>query len=168
MVELLFLVTLISAILVHIRYRLIADQQSLKVKRLRGIFWALVGFLVAPVISSVIIALGATDTGVVGVLLLLLICYGFSFAAAIVFGAPSYLILNYFGYVKWWSSIIIGFAIGVLVEAILKMDTLPYLPFRTMFDETIGRLVTYGVTGAISGFVFWIIYRRGQAVRKLA
>lgn len=167
MVELLFLITLISTILVYIRYRSIADHQSLKVQRLRRIFWALVGFLVAPVISSVIIALRAADTGVLGVLLLLAVCYGFSFAAAIVFGAPAYLVLNYFGYVKWWSSIIIGFAIGVLVEVIFKMDVLSYLPFRALFDETIGRLITYGVIGSISAFVFWLIWKRGQYARGL-
>lgn len=168
MVELLFLITLISAILVYLRYRSIADHQSLKAQRLRRVFWALVGFLVAPAISAMIIALGAGDTSPVGVLLFLAICYGFSFAAAIVFGAPSYLVLDYFGYVKWWSSIIIGFAIGVLVEVILKMDVfLSYLPFRTLFDESIGRLITYGVIGAISAFVFWLIWRRGQNKRGL-
>lgn len=168
MIAVLFVFVVICEVVIYVQYRAITDHSTAKAKRLRAILWTLLGFLISPLIAAVIVATiySVPNHSVIGLLSGILICYAFTFAAACVFGAPAYLLLYFLGYIRWWSSLIVGFVIGVLTIVIIEWAG--YSSLRNAFNDLArGNLLVCGVAGAISAVTFWLVWRHGQKPLKV-
>lgn len=118
---------------------------------------AITGFLVAPLISSLLAALltRTTRSGIpdpIVVLGLIPILYSASICVVAVLGLPSFLILNRFRLVSLFSSLVTGLLIGVLVAMVVT------LPNSVTFHDA----SVMGFVGALSAFSFWQIWKHGR------
>jgi hypothetical protein len=117
---------------------------------------AIIGCLIAPLISALIGAILTPATGGRGLLSnlgLLPIFYFFSAIVTILFGVPTFLLLRRLRLIKWWTSLAAGAVIGALTIAIVR------LPGNVQFhDFLIGAPI-----GAASAFGFWLVWSMGQA-----
>jgi hypothetical protein len=98
----------------------------------------LVAFLVIPIIPC--IGMGIRTGEIHAVFVFYIPSLFFSF----LLGFPAFLLTKYLRVIKWWSSVIAGVIIGALPA--LKDDSFLF----------------YVSLGAISGFVFWLIWRLGD------
>ena len=85
----------------------------------------------------------------------MLVFYPFSLMATLLLGMPVFLALKWFQLVAWWSALASGFFVGAVMVVALR---LPYLPTPEDFLKGIS---TFGPLGALAGFAFWLIWRRG-------
>lgn len=118
----------------------------------KTIIVAIVGFLVTPLISSLIgVLLTPLSEGqkLISILGLLPIFYFFSTLATIVFGVPAFFLLRHFKLITWWAALGVGVVIGGLVSVILRLPSAPHLH----------DLMTMMPIGAASAFSFWLIWR---------
>lgn len=124
-----------------------------------------VGFLIVPIIPGLALGLAtpitASGPDPITVLGLLPIGYFFSAVATAVFGVPLFLLGRHLKLIRWWSAIVAGFAVGTLVNVVINLGRLDFLYRQVMSGED-RSLLFLGTTGAISGFVFWLIWRQGQ------
>lgn len=84
---------------------------------------------------------------------LVLLYFGFSFMPAVFFGGMLFVVLRSFDLVRWWSAALGGLALGIA--------------FATMFfgQRGVDFLWSVGLcalSGAVSGLVFWGIWRTGM------
>jgi hypothetical protein len=115
----------------------------------------MIGFLVAPLVSALIgVSLSPEGIGqdFIPRLALLPILYFFSAMAAILFGAPAFLLLARLKMISWWSVLGAGAIIGGLVAAVLRS------PSPVTFQD----ILTMAPIGSASAFSFWLIYRRAH------
>jgi len=117
---------------------------------------ATVGFLVAAVPPALMLGLltpisreGPDPVAVIG---LFPIGYAFSILFVGVFGVPAFFLARRFRLIRWWSTVTVGFAIGVAAAFILKWPT----------SATLGEVLPLAITGAVSGLIFWIIWDRNR------
>ena len=108
-----------------------------------------VGFLIASVIPVALFALRGHGEYELG---LLPILYFFSAMATLLFGVPTFFLLRHFKLIRWWSALVVGFAIGAIVAGILP------LPAPPMADD----VLFMGPVGAVSAFGFWLIWKLGR------
>jgi hypothetical protein len=124
-----------------------------------------VGFLIVPIIPGLAFGLGtpvtATGPDLITVLGLLPVGYFFSAVATVVFGVPLFLLGKHLKLIRWWSAIVAAFAVGILVEIVVNLERLDYL-YRQVMSGDDRSLLFFGATGAISAFVFWLIWRQGE------
>jgi len=116
---------------------------------------AIVGFLVAPVVPALMLgALTPISPGVwpdpIAIIGLFPIGYAFSVLFTGLFGVPAFFLARRLRLIRWWSTVTVGFAIGTAVAFIVK------LPAPVSFRE----VITVALIGAVSGFIFWIIYEQ--------
>jgi hypothetical protein len=83
------------------------------------------------------------------------IFYGYSLFFACILGAPLFLVLLRFSLVRLWSAALAGLLVGVVVLIVLS---LPFDPTRSGNVKAMGL---FGLTGALSGSLFWLIWRTG-------
>jgi hypothetical protein len=79
----------------------------------------------------------------------------FYFIAALVtmiLGVPSFLVLTRLKRITWWSTTVIGAAIGALAGIV----------YYSPNSAAIGGLLSMAAMGAASAFVFWLIWRQGR------
>ena len=114
-------------------------------------FWRVaVGILVAPLTVSVGMVLTtipysqSLEDELFQFLGIAVIWYLGPLLFTIVFALPSYLLLNYFGWVRWWVSLAAGLLIGGIAAATDLEQGLWYA----------ARLVVFG---GLAGLVFWRI-----------
>jgi uncharacterized membrane protein YagU involved in acid resistance len=130
---------------------------------MRSVVSAMIGFLVAPLIPAVIFALsspglgGGIDGNVATILGLVVVGYFFSAAATALLGVPLFLLLRRFSLVRWWSTLLVGFLIGVVVFFVV-------LPAHATIP--IPGVLLFGFMGALSAFVFWFIWMAGGKLAK--
>jgi|HubBroStandDraft_1064217.scaffolds.fasta_scaffold12376_3 hypothetical protein len=129
---------------------------------------ALAGFLVAPVVCGLLLAgssLLAKQAGLHDLPVLFLTGYVFSFAAALVFGLPAFLVLRYCELVYWWSATAVGFVIGALIGIELQRPGLNFgsMPLTAAAIGAGPNLLMFGTMGAAAAFVFWLVWRNGYA-----
>ena len=114
------------------------------------------GFAAASAVPPLIIFLRAlpTEAGVNGVwdaLVFLAVVFltflPMSALIALIVGCPAYFVARRFGIVTWWFSMLVGALAGALAVA-------AWLPPRAEF------LATYPMIGALSGAVFWLVWRK--------
>ena len=87
-------------------------------------------------------------------LLLMLLLFGYSLVPAFVFGVL-FVVLRSLGVVRWWSSTIGGIAVGVLLWTVFPgVNVLPLLKL-------------WVTAGAVTGLVFWAVWRTGMRHRTL-
>ena len=118
---------------------------------------AVVGFLVAPLVSAVIGAVltpvqGKLNLDLVSILGLLPIIYLFAALATALLGVPSFLLLLKYKLVTWWSALGVGVVAGVIVALIFKAPS--HVEARD--------LMVMGAIGSASAFSFWLIWRLGR------
>lgn len=108
----------------------------------------LLAFVLAPLISTLIYALTATDLpdDIVDFTVTLLLFYFFCSLATLVFGMPLYFLLRHFKLVSWWTCTPSGIVIGIIVAKLVSMN-------HPVHDRS---LAFYAGVGAITGFCFWL------------
>lgn len=84
---------------------------------------------------------------------LLPIVYYFTLIVTGVVGLPLYLLGRRLKLVRWWSSAISGFAVGVTADLLMRLPNLPEI-------QEPARL---GLIGAVSGLAFWFLIGRPSA-----
>ena len=78
--------------------------------------------------------------------------FGFSVIPAVAFGGILFVVLRSFQFVRWWTAVLGGIAVGALVV---------FTFFRGAPDD--GPLVVLCLgSGAVSGFVFWVVWNNGM------
>ena len=96
------------------------------------------------------------NTDLVSVLGWPLVFYPWALAATLICGVPAFLLLRRFHLVAWWSASLAGFLVGVGVLLFIP----PRIP---PFKGLLPAAIAWGGIGAFSGFVFWLIWRKGKA-----
>lgn len=81
---------------------------------------------------------------------LLLFLYLISFAVTISFGMPFYLLLNYFNFIRWWSTVIAGCIAGVIPAWFFASGRGPG-PSVSDFDYICSL-------GMLASFTFWAVW----------
>jgi hypothetical protein len=107
-----------------------------------------------------------------------------AFVAAVILGAPLFMILHRLGRVRWWTSILTGFVIGAVPAGILfwpmhhtfgNVVTITEfrggqqvkilvngVPTLAGWLEYAQHILMYAATGVVGGLVFWLLWRRVQ------
>jgi hypothetical protein len=124
-----------------------------------------IGFLVAPLVPALALGLvtplDSTGPDARVVLGLLPIGYLISLVAMTLLGMPMFLIGRWLHFIRWWSSAAAGFAIGLLMDVLIR---LPYLDYFS--SSPIGKVaysfLNMGAIGTLTGFLFWLIWRLGD------
>lgn len=112
------------------------------------------GFFIAPLIASVVLALGSpamtqgTATGYVATVALL---YVVALVPTAMLAVPAFLLLLALKLVRWWSTIGFGFIAGCGVAAAIFPKPIVTSGFAAM-----------GFAGAAAALGFWIIWRQGR------
>jgi hypothetical protein len=73
--------------------------------------------------------------------------YFFALVPTIVLGVPAFLLLLRFNLVRWWSSVVGGAAIGLIVA------------FAIGANATLSAFGFCSAVGALAAFVFWVVVR---------
>jgi hypothetical protein len=83
-----------------------------------------------------------------------------------VLGFPAAVIGQHLGFIRWWSSTIVGFILGSLPLALSELSTgkavsssLPGIYTPASWGNFAQRVLFMGFFGAIGGFAFWIVWR---------
>jgi len=120
----------------------------------------ILGIVVAATIPAVVLALFTdVSSGEQDALQQLVVApylFLFSAPATLLLGFPTFLLFRRYGLVRWWSALAAGATIGIVVVIVLALPSAPGLR----------QLTIYGLTGAASGFAFWLIWRAGGNNRK--
>jgi membrane associated rhomboid family serine protease len=117
---------------------------------------ATVGFFAAPVLPALVLgALTPVTTreapDLSSAIGLFPAIYPFCGAFAVLFGIPAFLLGRRLGLIRWWSTAIVGFAIGAVAVFIFSY------PAPTEFSS----VATYALLGG-SGLIFWTIWQTGR------
>ena len=109
-----------------------------------------VAFLAAPLVPALLYALfdstraGSAEGNVLGFLVVASIVYWYAGIATVVLALPTFLVLNRFHLVSWWSSVGAGAILSLLFA-------------ETLFGQSDFALL--GSLGALAGLAFWLIWR---------
>ena len=82
----------------------------------------------------------------------LLLAYSIALGFTLTLGYPLYRLLVCFNVIRWWTSVLSGFAIGALVTILAGHSA------TTMSNE----MLINSLAAAVSGLLFWSIQRRGM------
>jgi len=139
------------------------DDGHAPLKRLTA---TILGFLAAPVVPAFVFTVEfiITDIAAYGNIYslgMMAVFYYFSLIFTVLFAVPLALIANYFGITQWWVAVSGGLIIGILTDLIVELPRIYFLISDYLLNSIEG-LLTYGATGALSGFVFWLIWQRGN------
>jgi hypothetical protein len=127
----------------------------------RSAAFTAIAFVVSPLVAALGLSVaGSVETGgenfsVLSLLGWTVVFYIYAALATLVLALPSFLLLRRFGVVRWWSALLVGIAIGVVVFAFV-------LPGGSGPVTSDSRLIWCGSMGALSALVFWVIWRRGH------
>jgi hypothetical protein len=114
-----------------------------------------IAFLTVPLIPSLIGAVLQPATGEFDASTLLVfgvISYVITAVAAGLLGAPIFYWLLRINLVTWWSALITGFLVGTAVAVIVRLPNL----------ASLREVLLLGFEGAISAFIFWLIWKQGR------
>ena len=121
--------------------------------------FTVVAFIVSPLVAAFCLSFaGAVTTANSGLVELIgwtVVFYPYAAIAAVVLGLPSFLILRKFGAIRWWSTMLVGVAVGIIVFAFV-------FPGGTSAVFSDPRSLACGSIGAFSAFIFWLIWRQGH------
>ena len=115
-------------------------------------FIVTIGALFAAALSSAAIFAAFSSVPWSDKLLFAFAFLGFSIFPAIAFGGMLFVIVRSFHFVRWWTAVLGGIAVGALVAGTF---------FRGATDNAPLWALCLG-SGAISGFVFWVVWKAGM------
>jgi hypothetical protein len=115
----------------------------------------------------------------------LLLCIAIAAAHVLVLGGPAYALLKWRGYVRWWSTVLTGFVLAAIPVALFTWPlrypelktTASFNGVQTMVEGTptaagwtqyAHGVLFFGACGALSGFVFWLVWRQGRRSANFA
>lgn len=109
------------------------------------------GFFSAPLIAATIIALNSPLFRVQEFTSYVLIpmFYFYTSIVTILFGVPSFLLLDHFKLITWWSTVGMGTIVGAFVGVLIRLPSTPHL----------SDLLPMTPIGTASAFGFWLIWR---------
>lgn len=97
------------------------------------------------------------------------VTFVFSALFMTLFGAPAFLLGKRLNLVRWWSAIIVGSLLGTIVDVVVRwpgtggsLSSWVVADFRSLY------VYIDTVMGALTGFVFWLVWRRGQSRTSMA
>jgi hypothetical protein len=113
----------------------------------------ILGFLVAPLVSAVLLTgVAGGNIGYVSSIGLLPATYVFALGVALLIGLPAYLLINRFGKITWWSALLVGVFCGIVGSITYRLpNELRIVDFYLMVP-----------IGGLSALVFWVIWRWGK------
>jgi hypothetical protein len=151
-----FSISLVLVLIMHTRRagHLVARPLNSRVTRLmRELMVAMIALLAAALSSSLVLALVSDATSSVTPLLLMFLLLGYSLVPAFAFGFL-FAVLRFFHMVRWWSAVLGGVAIGMLLATGLP-GTNPWV------------LEVCLLMGVVTGSVFWAVWRTGMRHKGL-
>src|SRR5690349_19856892 len=116
---------------------------------------AFLGFVVACAVPAVLLAVIAPLSGTLGIASFVgtfVIVFFYSAIAALVFGAPIFLLFRRIRRVTWWSALIGGCLAGALTSVLIRLPGPP----------NVHDLLIDAPMGAACGFAFWLIWKQGR------
>lgn len=122
----------------------------------------LAAFVVAPIAATIADVILSVFQGIPPLsklwqhLPLAVLVYVFSLYGTVLFGLPTYLLLNRAGLIKWWTCLGTGAVIGVLYGYVLVYPN-PLM---------LGTLLTFAAIGVSAALTFWLIWRQGREVNS--
>ena len=120
-----------------------------------------VGFVVAPLISALILAAATRlfePSDIVARIAMVPVFYYFSAMATVLLGLPAFFLLLRFRINRWWSVVVGGLIIGALMGALVGAPNHAQLP----------NVLLMAATGTASALGFWLIWRQGQGHEVVA
>jgi hypothetical protein len=131
-----------------------------------------VAFLVAALVPPIFFASGAAggfrNFDPIAFIMWIAIFYSFSALVTVVFGVPAYLLGRHLDLIRWWSTVIVGFFVGVLFAVAQQWQAFEYF-------SSLSELVRWGVIwnlsmsacmGGLAGLTFWITWQLGYVRRR--
>lgn len=115
----------------------------------------MVGFVIAPILPAFILAVASpvTREGDVGHIIQgTLFFYFYSALFTLLLGVPTFVVLWKSRLITWWAVLVSGFALGSIVAIALRLPSL----------DGILHIPMFGLTGAATTFLFWLIWRLGR------
>jgi len=113
----------------------------------------------------------------------LTICLVISAAYVVALGIPAYALLRWRKAIRWWSTIAMGFLLGVIPPAVLfwplrygeLKTTSSFNGAQTMIDgmptaagwmQYLAGITSFGALGGVGAFAFWLVARRLLSVPR--
>jgi hypothetical protein len=130
--------------------------------RVREFVHTAIAFLIAPLVATLTLVVfrssrtGEINTNIASVWRLTADLYFFAAAATFVLGLPTFLALRRFGLIRWWSTALVGFFVGILAFVIFGVQGSSTLASHST------EILVWGCIGAFSALVFWSIWRWGR------
>jgi len=112
-------------------------------------------FLTVPAIPPLVGAVLTPQTkgfDFITLLVFAAIFYLVSAAATALLGAPIFFSLLRINLVRWWSALVAGFVVGAVAAILVRLPNLAHAR----------EIMLFGLEGAASGFVFWLIWKQGR------
>jgi hypothetical protein len=120
---------------------------------------ALYGGLGTPVTTTIDTPIGLLSTDWLSVLVFAAIFYAASLPIVVGMGLPTFALLLKYNGIRWWSASLVGIFIGAFGSILISADRI----IRTQtFRHDIHSIAAYAAVGAISGLLFWAIWRKGN------
>ena len=131
---------------------------------MREFIFTLIAFLAAPLIAALTLALwgltssGSIITDIPSFFGLAVMFYFFAVLATLVLALPAFLVLRRLDLIRWWSTGLVGFVVGVLTFILIQP------PGLALVSQVTGALA-WGCIGFCSAVAFWYIWRQGARLR---
>jgi hypothetical protein len=127
---------------------------------MRERYATILGLALAPIVPAATGALTSSGLGggiegdLVTNLGLTFLFYFYAIIPVFLIGAPVFLLLRRFNFVRWWSAAGVGFLIGLVVVAVLVSGDFS----RTTFLSTL----LFCCSGAFGAVLFWLVWSTSQ------
>jgi len=134
-----------------VRRRYFGDDRASDAERraMKEVAFTSLGFAAAPLAGCLVVSLTSpSQHGLEATLFI----YVFALPMGLLLGFPAFVALRYFERVTWWSSMAVG-----IVTAVAAVRMISSSAFSDLMLP-IGRM---GIAGALSGLVFWALWRAG-------
>ena len=121
------------------------------------------GFIAAAAIPTLVIGLSSPIATLNGVrdwpttIETLPYWYLYTIVLTMPIAVPMYIIAIKYRLIHWWSALIAGCVVGVVVSVLIELQCVPFL---NCIKENMLNTVFLSVTGGVSGIVFWLVWRR--------
>ena len=129
-------------------------------------YTSLLGFVVTPIVSGTLFAIASvlfysSANGYFLVMLIAGVMYSYLIVAVV--AVPLFLLVRFFGTIQWWKATTAGLAIGSVLGVGMASPSAQLLTQQQWYLVAGKNLVLLGVVGALSGLVFWSIWKQGRA-----